>query len=48
MSEEGETSSTQQEFLNFLNKNKIDISALKGTKEEKLFDAEEQRNVAIL
>lgn len=42
------TDTTQQEFHEFLEKNRIDIQSLKGTKYENLYDAEKERNNAIL
>lgn len=41
MSEEGGEKSIEDQFKDFLAQNKIDASALKGTKEESIFNPKE-------
>ena len=51
MSEEGENQqdNIDQQFQQFLKDNKIDTSALEGTKDkQKLLNPKEQRNLSIL
>lgn len=39
---------TDQEFKDFLSKNKIDFQSLEGTKDATLLNASQQRNLNIL
>ena len=50
MSEDSSSSSVEDQFKQFLADNRIDVSALKGTKEEERFfkDVENQRSLGIV